>query len=128
MYSVRVMYSLKKTKERKERATTIPPLLEWVEKYCTRPGEIEGNRIDPRHFFDTNEAVGWMRGKSKIKNWQAYIRTWEARQEAPAISRDRGVAANVSQCESCALKSVRPDWANGKNCDKCDEYVKTATF
>ena len=67
-------------KERK--GTTIPPELDWVIEYCSRPGPIKGNRIDPHKFYDSCKAVGWMRGKSKIKDWHAAVRTWEMREQS----------------------------------------------
>lgn len=53
----------------------IPPKIEWVKKYC----EDRHNGIDPQYFLDKNTATGWTynRGKSKIVDWQAHIRTWE---------------------------------------------------
>jgi uncharacterized protein YdaU (DUF1376 family) len=51
----------------------IPPLLEWIQKYCVG----RNNGIDPKYFFDKYTGNGWMIGKSKMKDWQATIRTWE---------------------------------------------------
>ncbi len=53
----------------------IPPLREWVKKYC----EERKNGIDPDAFFDHYETRGWIpKGATKkMKNWQAAVRTWE---------------------------------------------------
>jgi hypothetical protein len=50
-----------------------PPTLEEVSAYCLE----RGNAVDPERFMNHYEANGWMRGKSKIKNWKATVRTWE---------------------------------------------------
>ena len=50
-----------------------PPSLSEIQTYCTE----RKNNIDPAHFFDYNEARGWMVGKNKMKDWKAAIRTWE---------------------------------------------------
>lgn len=51
----------------------IPPTVDQVKAYC----QERNNDIDPDHFVDHYEANGWMRGKSKIKDWKACVRTWE---------------------------------------------------
>lgn len=51
----------------------IPPTLEEVTSYC----QERKNGIDPQKFIDHYTANGWMRGKTKIKDWKACIRTWE---------------------------------------------------
>ena len=50
-----------------------PPSLEDVKSYCI----IRKNNIDPQKFIDFYETSGWMRGKNKIKDWKACVRTWE---------------------------------------------------
>jgi hypothetical protein len=62
----------KQPKKRK----TIPPALEEVAAYCKE----RDNGIDPQRFIDHYEANGWMRGKNKIKDWKACVRTWEKNQ------------------------------------------------
>lgn len=52
---------------------TIPPKLEWIKSYCN----MRNNNIDSQEFFDYYESVGWLRGKTKIKDWQWTIRTRE---------------------------------------------------
>lgn len=51
----------------------IPPTVDEVRIYCTE----RKNKISPQKFIDHYEAVNWMRGKNKIKNWKAAVRTWE---------------------------------------------------
>lgn len=51
----------------------IPPRLEEVKTYCLE----RKNGIDPQTFIDHYTASGWMRGKTKVKDWKACVRTWE---------------------------------------------------
>ena len=51
----------------------IPPTKAMVESYC----EERNNSIDADKFLNRYEANGWLVGKSKMKDWQAAIRTWE---------------------------------------------------
>jgi len=51
----------------------LPPSIKEVSDYCL----IRKNNIDASAFVDHYTANGWMRGKSKIKDWQACVRTWE---------------------------------------------------
>lgn len=39
-----------------------------------------GFMLDGQKFIDHYEANGWMRGKTKIKDWKACVRTWKVRQ------------------------------------------------
>lgn len=50
-----------------------PPTLEQVQAYCKE----RGNNIDAQYFIDYYEGNGWTRGKTKIKDWKACVRTWE---------------------------------------------------
>jgi len=53
----------------------IKPSISDIREYCTQ----RKNNIDPEYFFDSNEAKGWVIGKTKtpMKDWKAVIRTWE---------------------------------------------------
>lgn len=57
-----------------------PPTLKEVTDYCTE----RGNSVEPQRFLDHYEANGWMRGKNKIKDWKACVRTWERNTPASA--------------------------------------------
>lgn len=56
----------------------IPPTIEEVREYA----QSRGNIVDPDYFFDYYEGLNWMRGKTKVKDWQATYRTWERRSDA----------------------------------------------
>lgn len=58
-----------------------PPTLEEVIAYC----DERKNNLTPQHFLDHYTANGWMRGKNKIKDWQACVRTWEKNNQVPAV-------------------------------------------
>ena len=49
------------------------PTLQEVEQYCSE----RQNNINAQQFIDHYESNGWMRGKTKIKDWKACVRTWE---------------------------------------------------
>ena len=51
----------------------VKPCIEEISAYCIE----RNNGIDAHNFFDHYEANGWMRGKSKVKDWRACVRTWE---------------------------------------------------
>ena len=54
-----------------------PPQLHEVSQYCIE----RKNGIDAQKFIDHYSANGWMRGKNKIKDWKACVRTWEGNQQ-----------------------------------------------
>ncbi len=53
----------------------IPPTLQEVQQYLT---DKNISNISANHFLNHYEASGWMRGKTKIKDWKACIRTWKS--------------------------------------------------
>lgn len=58
-----------------KRATStrfIKPTITEIEAYCKEKGYI----IDAQYFWNYYESVGWMRGKTKIKNWKQTLATW----------------------------------------------------
>lgn len=54
-----------------------PPTAEEVATYC----QERGNSVNPQKFVDHYEGNGWMRGKTKMKDWKAVIRTWEQNED-----------------------------------------------
>ena len=67
----------------------VPPSLEEVASFCRE----RGNNVDPQRFLAHYESSGWMRGKTKITDWKACVRTWE-RQSAgePSTEETRRVS------------------------------------
>jgi len=68
--------------EKKKRFA--PPSLDEVKAYCLE----RKNSIDPAVFIDFYAAKGWMVGKSKMKDWRAAVRTWEARTPKQGVKYD----------------------------------------
>lgn len=66
------------------RVRFTPPTVEEVAAYC----QERANGISPNDFVNHYEANGWMRGKNKIKDWRACVRTWE-KNSKPTVDRGR---------------------------------------
>ena len=64
---------------RKNRKIFTPPSLQEVADYCYS----RSNSVDPSRFLDYYGSVNWMRGKNKIKDWKAVVRTWERNDQKP---------------------------------------------
>ena len=79
-------------KEKIKRFT--PPSIEEVKIYCNE----RLNFVSPQDFVDHYESNGWMRGKTKIKDWKACVRTWE-KNAAPKKGSSRTIN-NLSECEA----------------------------
>lgn len=58
---------------------TMPPTVDEVAAFCLE----RENGIDAQDFVDHYQANGWMRGKSKLKDWKAAVRTWEKNRDKP---------------------------------------------
>lgn len=51
----------------------IKPTIDEIKNYCIE----RNNSINAQSFYDYYESIGWKRGKTKMKDWKAAIRTWE---------------------------------------------------
>jgi hypothetical protein len=56
----------------------IKPSLEELEAYFKERGSIK-YKADAQDFFDHYESVGWVCGRTPMKNWQATVRKWMSR-------------------------------------------------
>lgn len=65
--------SLKKPEPKKRGKVFTPPTPNEVERYCAE----RMNSVDVSEFIDHYTTNGWMRGKAKVKDWRACVRTWE---------------------------------------------------
>lgn len=54
------------------KAKFTPPTAQEVAAYAAE----QNFHIDAQKFVDHYAASGWMRGKTKIKDWKACVRTW----------------------------------------------------
>ncbi len=62
-------------KEKKPKTVTFKkPTLFEIREYL----EAIDSDINPVEFYNFYEASNWMRGKTKIQNWKACVRTWNA--------------------------------------------------
>ena len=52
-----------------------PPTVDEVRAYCIE----RQNGIDANRFVNHYTSNGWMVGRTKMKDWQAAVRTWEQR-------------------------------------------------
>jgi hypothetical protein len=77
---------IEKDKEIKiDRKKFIIPTVEQIKEYCTE----RNNKIDAEYFFNYYQSIGWMRGKTKMKDWKSTIRTWEANEDKFATHEDK---------------------------------------
>lgn len=59
-------------KDNKSRGFIAPSAFEIDDYIKTRSIKIDGGE-----FLDYYQSIGWMRGKNKMKDWKAAVRTWE---------------------------------------------------
>ena len=64
--------SVTDTKKIKKAKNIIPPTIEMVEDYINE----HGYDVNAHSFMDFYDSKGWMVGKTKMKDWQAAVRTW----------------------------------------------------
>ena len=57
------------------------PSLDDVIEYCHEMSLT----IDPQHFFDYYEAIGWQRNGQPILNWKAVARNWQTRERTQPV-------------------------------------------
>lgn len=63
-------------------AKRIPPTADQVTQYARSIGfDLNG-----QEFCDFYESKGWVVGKTKMKNWQAAVRTWKRSDRKPSPS------------------------------------------
>ena len=66
----------------KKRTVFVPPTVDEVKAYC----DERNNKIDPQAFIDFYDSKGWMIGANKMKDWRAAVRTWERKENKPAMT------------------------------------------
>lgn len=65
--------SIEKKRKNNRSKSFVKPSIEQISKYCSE----RKNGLDAEKIYDHYEANGWMRGKTKISDWKACVRTWE---------------------------------------------------
>ena len=78
-----------------------PPTVEEVFQYCNE----RCNNVDAQAFVDHYTGNGWMRGKTKIKDWKACVRTWEKN------SKDKAGAKQFSKTTEQNINNIG-EWLN----------------
>ena len=71
--------------ENKREAHFTPPTYDEVKTFVKE----NGYTINPQTFFNHYTSNGWMKGQTKMTDWQAAIRTWQARQDEEAPKKDK---------------------------------------
>lgn len=66
------------------------PSVDEIKTYC----QSRGNGLNAQQIFDHYEANGWMRGRTKIKDWKACVRTWEVNNPKNQNLKDDPYAGN----------------------------------
>lgn len=97
-----------------------PPTVEDVTQYC----KTRGNKVDPQRFVDFYESKGWVVGKSKMKSWEASVRTWE--RDGKTLDTMGGPV-----CPLCKAYRMPPNArvcnACGAHCRRCSEQTANLT-
>ena len=94
--------SLKKPEPKKRGKLFISPTLSEVEAFCIQ----RANKVDANEFIDHYTANGWMRGKVKVKDWRACVRTWEkkakeVKKNNNGIGAEKGYPPNFDPSKQC---------------------------
>lgn len=93
----------KKEVVKSEKASRfIPPTVQEVVDYCLE----RGNSIDAQHFVDYYQSNNWMRGKNKIKDWKACVRTWEKNNDRRSNQPSGQGARKLSLAERSAQQTA----------------------
>lgn len=71
-------------KKNKQKEKFTKPSVKEIADYCLE----RKNGLNAQQVFDHYEANGWMRGKNKIKDWKACVRTWEQNRKPGTASND----------------------------------------
>jgi hypothetical protein len=102
-----------------------PPSRDQVDIFCLE----NGLTIDVDRFMDYYESNGWMVGKNHMKNWEATVRNWAARdrketnQQRPVVQRPAKTV--VAQQYTQRDYSGETDDAYKQHEDAMDAYFKS---
>jgi len=76
---------VKENVEKKTPSVFRPPQLEEIKAYINE----KGYKVDAEMWLNHYESNGWMVGKTKMRNWQAAVTTWQKRIEQEEKNRNR---------------------------------------
>ena len=77
----------------------IKPTIEQVKVYIT----AKGYSVDAEHFYNYYESQGWRVGRNPMKNWQAAVRTWEAKDKQQQYGKHRTNSTIANAVEAAKL-------------------------
>jgi len=89
------------------------PTVEEVKEYCDK----RLNSVDPSKFISHYETSGWMRGKTKIKDWQACVRTWEKNSSNTQAAAKAYYAGHSLSVLTAIVQKMNNHQANTKEID-----------
>ena len=82
-----------------------PPTVEEVAAYCAE----RQNGIDAQAFIDYYAGTNWFRGKTKIKDWKACVRTWEKRdRESPPHEKPKSKPKQYTTAQEYNARDRKP--------------------
>jgi len=108
------------------RTHTMPPSVEEVREYCLQ----RGNEVDAQRFVDYYTSVGWMIGRTRMRDWRAAVRSWEPSARAQRASPTSGqkprpgvvTASDPGQVDPLALAAIQRMMAEDWSCPE-DQIV-----
>ena len=91
------------------RKNFTPPKVEEVFQYCAE----RCNKVDAQEFIDHYQSNGWMRGKAKIKDWKACVRTWEKNSNEKSNNGSSEKPRKLSAAQRIAARNAAKYGSNG---------------
>ena len=82
------------------------PSLEDVAEYCVK----RNNSVSPNDFLNHYDTNGWMRGKTKIKDWKACVRTWEGNSKSNGAKQNYKNMPDselLKACDSANISTIK---------------------
>ena len=76
-----------------QKKVFVAPSVDEVAAYCRE----RGNGIDAERFVSYYESIGWVVGKTKMKDWKAAVRTWERKESCATPTQEQ--PANTPKIE-----------------------------
>ena len=77
----------------------IKPTIEQVKVYIA----AKGYSVDAEHFYNYYESQGWRVGRNPMKDWQAAVRTWEAKDKQQQYGKHRTNSTIANAVEAAKL-------------------------
>lgn len=87
-------YKAKEAKPKRKRF--VKPTVEEIAEYISERGYTHTN---PEAVFDHYESVGWMVGKSPMKDWKKAVNNWERRQVGYEKEKLSKLGRDKMQCQ-----------------------------